>query len=52
MISMENYVVWLCEASKIASFHFVDGFSKMNFITHEFFLNYLQELQIQGYRFQ
>lgn len=48
----QAYIVWLCEITRIASFHPVAGYRKQSFMTHEFFLNYLQQLQNQGYRFQ
>lgn len=47
-----NYTVWLCAASRIASFHPVEGFREQRFLNHPLFLNYLQELQNQGYKFQ
>ena len=46
------YIVWLCETCRIASFHPVEGYRQQCFTTHEFFLNDLQQLKNQGYRFQ
>ena len=46
------YTVWISEACRIASFHPMEGYRKQSFMTHEFFLNYLQQLQNQGYKFQ
>ncbi len=48
----ELYTVWLCASGRIASFHPVEGYQKQSFVTHDFFLNYLQQLQNQGYKFQ
>ena len=47
-----QFTVWLCDAARIASFHPVEGFREQHFLDHQFFLNYLQQLQNQGYRFQ
>lgn len=47
-----QFTVWLCDATRIASFHPVEGFREQRFLDHQFFLNYLQQLQNQGYRFQ
>lgn len=45
--------VWLNEEQRIASFHFVDGFRREDLVCHDdFFIRFLQALQVQGYRFQ
>lgn len=48
----ENYIVWISGADRIASFRIVDGYEKMTFQCHDFFMNYLYGLQKSGYRFQ
>lgn len=48
----QHHIVWLCEAAQIASFHPVDGYRAQSFLSRDFFLAYLQELQERGYRFQ
>lgn len=48
----QDYIVWLSEPSRIASFHPVEGYQKQIFLSHDFFMSYLQNLQNQGYRFQ
>ena len=47
-----SYIVWLHEGDRIASFHPVEGYREQHFLSHEFFMHYLQELQQSGYRFQ
>lgn len=48
----QSYIVWLCDACRVASFHPVEGFREQHFLDHQFFLKYLQQLQNQGYKFQ
>ncbi len=48
----QSYTLWLSTEERIVSFHQVRGYRMQRFITHEFFLDYLQNLQFQGYRFQ
>ena len=48
----QSYIVWLSEKERIASFHPVEGYREQHFLDHQFFLNYLQQLQNQGYQFQ
>ena len=50
--SIESYVVWTNEQTRVASFHAVDGFHSQSFHLHEFFMSYLSSLQERGYRFQ
>ena len=44
--------VWLDEKQRIASFHYVSGYEKREFLRRESFIRYLQSLQEYGYRFQ
>ena len=44
--------VWLCEYERIASFHSVSGYEKHGFVCYENFMEFLQTLQEQGYKFQ
>ena len=48
----QGFVVWLKDEDKIASFHPVEGFRRQSFQTHQFFLDFLCELQASGFRFQ
>ena len=45
-------VVWLNETERIASFRYVAGYQKREFLRREIFIKYLQSLQECGYRFQ
>jgi len=45
-------VVWLDEKEKIASFRYVTGYQKREFLRRELFVRYLQGLVEAGYRFQ
>ena len=49
---VETYIVWVSSTDRIASFSKVEGYEKKTFTTHEFFMSFLQGLQMQGYRFQ
>ena len=49
---VETYVVWVGKTDRIASFRKVEGYEKKTFTTHEFFMSFLQGLQMQGFRFQ
>lgn len=49
---VETYIVWISSTDRIASFRQVDGYEKKAFTTHEFFMNFLNGLQMEGYRFQ
>ena len=51
-MTADLWVVWLDEAARVASFHPTEGSREQRFRSHEHFLNFLQELQAQGYRFQ
>ena len=44
--------VWIDEQEKIASFHPVEGYRKHTYSNHELFMELLQALQQQGFRFQ
>ena len=48
----ETYIVWIGQTDRIASFRMVDSYEKKSFSSHEFFMSFLQGLQMQGYRFQ
>ena len=45
-------VVWLEDDARIASFHEAEGFRRLEFRDHGYFLQFLQELQEAGFRFQ
>ena len=45
-------IVWLDEQALIASFHPVDGYRRYDFHDREYFISFLQSLQVRGYRFQ
>ena len=47
-----SWVVWMDEQRHIASFHPVPGYREQRFRSHDHFLEFLQGLQAQGYRFQ
>ena len=49
---LENYIVWISSTDRIASFRKVEGYEKKTFTTHEFFMSFLNGLQMEGYRFQ
>ena len=44
--------VWVGEAERIASFHPVEGYRRESFTCQADFLQFLQELQKRGFRFQ
>ena len=45
--------VWLNEEGLIVAFHFVDGYRQEELVCpDDFFMQFLRDLQIQGYRFQ
>ena len=48
----ETYIVWISSTDRIASFRTVDGYEKVTFNSHDFFMSYLHGLQEKGYRFQ
>ena len=48
----EVYTVWIGNADRIASFRKVEGYEERTFSNHEFFMSFLQGLQMQGFRFQ
>ena len=50
--AVETYVVWVGQTDRIASFRKVEGYEEKTFTTHEFFMSFLQGLQMQGFRFQ
>ena len=47
-----RWEVWMNEETRIASFHPVAGYREQRFRNHDYFLEFLQGLQAQGYRFQ
>ena len=47
-----EWVVWLHTADRVASFHPVEGGQPKRFRNHDYFLEFLADLQVQGYRFQ
>lgn len=47
-----DYTVWLCDTTRIASFHCVNGYEQRSFVCHDLFMGFLHSLQEQGYRFQ
>ena len=49
---VEAYVVWVGNTDRIASFRKVEGYEEKSFTTHEFFMSFLNGLQMEGYRFQ
>ena len=49
---LETYIVWVGRTDRIASFRKVEGYEKKTFSTHEFFISFLNGLQMEGYRFQ
>ena len=49
---VEPYVVWVGKTDRIASFRKVEGYEEKSFTTHEFFMSFLNGLQMEGYRFQ
>ena len=51
-IQPASWTVWMDEGGRIASFHPVEGYREQRFHNHDFFLEFLQGLQAQGYRFQ
>jgi len=48
----DRNIVWLDEKRKIASFRYVTGYQKREFLRRERFIRYLQGLVEEGYRFQ
>lgn len=50
--TVESYIVWVGNTDRVASFRMVDGYEKKSFSSHEFFMSFLQGLQMQGFRFQ
>ena len=44
--------VWIDEQSKIASFHYVEGYHKHTYHIQESFMEFLRTLQQRGFRFQ
>ena len=44
--------VWLDEQERIASFHYVSGYKKREFLRRDVFIRYLQTIVEEGYRFQ
>ena len=51
-MEQRSYTVWLCDETRIASFHSVTGYEQHTFSSHAFFIIFLHSLQERGYRFQ
>ena len=51
-MEQHDYIIWFCTETRIASFHSVEGYEQRTFTSREFFMGFLQSLQMQGYRFQ
>lgn len=49
---LEVHRVWIGEQERIASFHEVDTYQMQMIRGHDDYVNYLQFLQEQGFRFQ
>lgn len=48
----EVHHIWIREQERIASFHAVDTYRLQIITGHDDYVNYLQMLQEQGFRFQ
>ena len=46
------YIVWVSSTDRIASFRTVNGYERVTFDCHDFFMNYLHGLQEKGFRFK
>lgn len=51
-VQTTEWVVWLDTRDRVASFHPVEGSAVKQFRNHDYFLEFLTNLQCQGYRFQ
>ena len=51
-LDRKRYFVWLNDDRRIASFHPVADYRLISFHSHDSFLNFLQGLQSDGFRFQ
>lgn len=49
---MEELRFWINTELKIVSFHEVEGYERVTFLTREFYTQRIFELGGQGYRFQ
>lgn len=49
---MEEFRFWINDELKIVSFHQVEGYELVTFLTWEFYTQRILELGGQGYRFQ
>lgn len=49
---LEEHHVWIGEQERIASFHEVDTYKLQIIKGHDDYVNYLEFLQEQGFRFQ
>ena len=47
-----NYLVWLNDDERIASFNPVNCYRQLSFHNHSYFLDFLLALQQEGFRFQ
>lgn len=47
-----EHIVWMDEQERIVSFHPVDGYQQRSFLSRTYFLQFILDLQQQGYRFQ
>ena len=48
----EVHLVWLDDRSRIASFHPVEGYTRLEFLSHEAFMAFLQSLKDRCFSFQ
>lgn len=48
---MTEYVIWIDREKQVVSFHEEAGYERMVFTYHEYFLQYLMELQEKSFRF-
>lgn len=46
------HTVWVGEQDRIVSFHPIEGYILRTFYDRDFFISFLQSLQVNGYRFQ
>ena len=50
--TIESYIVWVGSTDRVASFRMVEGYEMKTFFSHEAFMDHLNGLQMEGYRFQ
>ena len=49
---LSMHSIWVNDDEKIASFKKVDGYVEKSFSNHEYFMNYVNDLQARWFRFQ